>query len=734
MLAYGGSYISATGQSAQLTGPEINVEPSVFGYNSNDFNQGPDWTSATLRNTVARLHPGNVRYPGGTTANYWDWRTGGIIATINTGWPKYLASDVPVTPETFVRGIPEGSEIVYCINMARPTPTTGIAYDAPYEVLASQTTLEAKITDILGGIDAFYQAGYALRYVELGNEFYNGAVGGTDKQGGVYAGDVTLYIDHVNQIATAIHDSFPDIQLAVIGESSRGGQITPWTQAIYDALEAEILTNVDAITFHCYAGPGVSALTNADSAEQSLSVPFGKVRSVRRTDYDTAPEGLALWITEYNTWSPPRASSNPKNPGNGGPIQGTWVNGLYGATMGLLYAMMGEDVDVLDIHVLSVGKNIQWSMLAEESTLSGNGVAVGTVAKAMRGMTKAQEITFEGIPEPTFAGDKPSLYGVKFSNGQRESVVIINSTNQPKTGISIDNLFTGNAPRQLTQYYDENPTDLVSETEGITFNYNDDLRGAVNVPPFSITLIAQEQENLVANASFERVGNQWTHSGTQDVSRREAVTGPRALRLETTTQGWQSAHQTATVATGVTYDLRAQVQTALRRGRARLHVRFFDADGQEVGERVTNGGIGGEQSYQTTRLRFTTPARTARASVYLQLANGTGTAWFDDVVLTSAKEGSQTADAAKRSSRPSESRLLVYPNPVNNHQLSVDLRSVPSSSQQITLTTLQGQVVRRWVVQEATDTQLNTYGLPAGIYTLTVNAGKQSFTKRVIIP
>ena len=480
------------GQSARLSGPVLNIDPDLFGYNVNHFNGAIPWSDQQYREAVTRLHPGNLRYPGGTVSNYWDWRTGGVIETINSGWPRYLPDDPTHTIADFVNGIPEEASAIYCINMARPTPATGISANSSYEVLSSQATLDAKIVDILAAVDAFYEAGYPLKYVELGNEFYIGAVGGVDGQGGVYSGDTDLYINHANQIAQAIVDAYPEVEIAIIGDSDWDGKGREWNQDMYRALEEGTLNNIDAITFHWYAGPGVSQLNNAQDAMESLSVPFGKAENIKNRDYDSAPEDLKLWITEYNTWSDPDPSDSIQQADNvvpGGPIQGTWVNGMFGANLGLLYTLMGEKIDLLNVHVLSVGKNIQWSMMTNATTLSGNGVAVGAIGQATQGMTKAQRLAFDNIPNPTFSGGNPSVYGAKFWNNERESVVIINNANQAKNGINIDALFSADTPRQLTQHYDLTPWDRVSETNGITRVDKESLGDQLDAPPFSISVI-----------------------------------------------------------------------------------------------------------------------------------------------------------------------------------------------------------------------------------------------------
>ena len=395
---------------AKLSGPTISIEKDEFGFNCQNYFDGPSWKDNDFQHTVTRLMPGNLRYPGGTIANFWDWRTGTIIEEKKKGFPNYQGTEFAYTPQDFVEGIPEGTEIVYVVNMARPTAATGIPFDTTQAVLESRETLDLKIIDILAAIQAFSDAGHPLKYIELGNEFYNGANGAPNASGAIYSGRVDLYIEHVNILADTISKVFPNAELAVIGdaanESSDGidgttAEASPWTEAIYSAIEADSLNNIDAITFHWYTGPGVSVLDNDSQAERSLNQTFKKQRQVQRSDFGTNRLGLDLWITEYNTFSQPRTSRNPNNPGNGGAIQGSWINGMFGANLTLLYTMLGSKIKLLDIHALTVN-NMQWAMLEDKNTLSGNGVALSLVGTAMKDMDKACEVTFKGIISPTF--------------------------------------------------------------------------------------------------------------------------------------------------------------------------------------------------------------------------------------------------------------------------------------------------------------------------------------------
>jgi len=622
-------------QSISLSGESHDINPGLYGYNPNLWLNGPNWDNEDFRYTSGRLNSAVMRYPGGTIANYWDWRTGNIMNTLTTGWPKYLGDDYTATPADIVQGIPKGVDIVYCVNLARPTPATGVDPYSSVSVLQSQATLDKKITDILQGINAFYQAGHNLKYVEIGNEFYHGAVGGVDEQGSIYTGNSSLYINHANQLASAIHTAYPNIKMAVIGDAndSDSQTATPWTQAIYDAISSKTLNNIDAITFHWYSGPGaISQLTNATEAMKSLAQAYNAADKKLSRDYNHVPSSLEIWATEYNTWSDPAA------PVNGGPIQGTWVNGMFGANLALQYVLMGSKVTMLNYHALALGNNVQWAALYDESTLSGNGAAMGLLGNALNGMTKVENLSYTNIPDMTFTNGWPSLVGGKFSNqrDKREAVVIINNTDKQKIGVDISALFTGTGEKFLSQYYDTTPwNSIVTEINGVTYNRSYSSGNTITIPAFSITVITQENENLINNPGFEDVNStDWTYTNqTISNARRNANTGYYSMLLNTTSQGWASASQSVALVENTKYRLSAKIRTKLTQGQGRLLVAFYNGSGTEIGSREIGNGFSGTMSYVTSELEFTTPASCATASIQLQLANGTGSCWFDDIVL-----------------------------------------------------------------------------------------------------
>ncbi len=733
---------------AKLSGPTITIQKDEFGFNCQNYFDGPSWKDNDFQHTVTRLMPGNLRYPGGTIANFWDWRTGTIIEEKTKGFPNYQGTEFAYTPKDFVEGIPKGTEIVYVVNMARPTAATKIPLDTTIEVLESREILDLKIVDILAAIQEFSDAGHPLKYIELGNEFYNGASGAPNSSGGIYSSRVGLYIEHVNILADTISQVFPDAELAVIGDAYNEDSedidqtdtgISAWTDSIYTAIEEGRLNNIDAITFHWYTGPGVATLDSDSLVERSLNQTFKKQRQVQRTDFETNRLGLDLWITEYNTFSQPRTSKNPNNPGNGGAIQGSWTNGMFGANLTLLYTMLGPSIKLLDIHVLSVN-NLQWAMLQDKNTLSGNGVALSLVGTAMKDMDKAREVKFRGITNPTFGEDgDPSLYAVKFWNGKKETMIVVNNTKSAKNNVNISWLFWGLGNKRKTVYYDTTPyvadrlnadTSRVSEDQGLTYDYEDDLGNVVGFPPFSITVIEQDKINLVANSSFE-TNTGWSRTNFIEDNIKNAYTGNRALQLTTTSQRFSGSLQTVSVWPNQPYLLSAKIRTALSSGAGRLKVRFLNARNQEVGSPLFSNDVQGTNSYREISESFVTPYRATKLEITLQLANGTGTVWFDDVLLRWDYRYYPWFRSESLSTHDNSDGLVLYPNPAVDGTFKLQLDGSHQLPDVIEIKDMTGKLVK--YLAKPTSEDVKTEGLGKGMYIIIATYNGNKYSEKLIV-
>ena len=381
----------------------------------------PWWDGADFRVKLS-FTPNSVRYPGGTTANYWDWRTGNHIPG-----SRSLIPDASLTIEEFARSLPSGTQAVFCVNLARPTPATQIAHDASQEVLESQATLSAKIQDILAGINEWRRHFSGAPMIEIGNEFYDEAEGGIPGQGAIYSDNVELYIQHADQTADAIRAAHPDAKIAIVGHTSRNrNQPSAWDSALYSARLEGLLDHVDALTWHLYTGPGISSLNSMDDSERSVSQALHRIARSEERDFAFLPETWEAWITEYNCWSPAGTS----------PIEGTWTNAMFSAAMTLATANASDQVAILMLHNLQ--GDLQWSQLQRSASaeMTPLGQAMHEIYSASRGTQTLTPLrTTDG---PVSMHGHPLVIGIRVGGPHGEKIILLNLSKDAIDAIDIE--------------------------------------------------------------------------------------------------------------------------------------------------------------------------------------------------------------------------------------------------------------------------------------------------------
>ena len=123
------------------------------------------------------------------------------------------------------------------------------------------------------------------------------------------------------------------------------------------------------------------------------------------------------------------------------------------------------------------------------------GIAAKLVSIATADMTEMQEINF--TPNPIAVNSVKSLYGYKFKNDSKETLLIINTSDSDFSTVQFDNLVTYSGQPKLTQYHSETPyvtpvyeghSNIVSSITNVTNNFK--------VNKFSIAVIEIDKETL----------------------------------------------------------------------------------------------------------------------------------------------------------------------------------------------------------------------------------------------
>jgi hypothetical protein len=368
---------------ATLTGAERDTP--LIGLNTNAHHSVANWTLAWFRDSTAVLLPALLRYPGGTTANHWDWQTGWFTADATT--PPTFANIQPqgtIRAEEFKPGLDAtGAEALLVINVQHST----LAYQ-------------------LDGLEHAASVGIPVRLVELGNE-HNLSISNQFMPPDVYADRVRMWADSVR----ARH---PGVKIAAVGgepPAQRG-----WHDSIFARSPA-----IDALAFHIYLGAG-----NADAifdAERALGYPFaasgGLLDRYSDSGFETAevPSDIEVWATEYNLGEVLAGTSKQHAE--------SWTHTLYVSAMSHLL-MTVPRVTMLVNHNLT--NTLDFAAIDPQTgRITANGVAMILLGRASRGHDRATEVTFPGQPMVSAGGTTyPSLFAWKFATGAQAAAWVVN--------------------------------------------------------------------------------------------------------------------------------------------------------------------------------------------------------------------------------------------------------------------------------------------------------------------
>jgi len=479
------------------------------------FNRRSDvgnwWSDNSFIDRLAEMNPDILRYPGGTQANYWDWRTGKFLDSTNKAWNN---KEIVRIPE-FLNALPNRTKVIYVVNMARPTPATGISVNAPESVLKSNATLNAKVQDMLDAIAEFDSHGKLPYAIELGNEFYFG-----NEEGGIfhiieeidgwhsgwdYANNQSFisadkktateinakfYLDQCKVIVNEINNIYPSIKFALVTAKKGNGNSSRdhWNNTIFNELAnnpayTDLQSHIYAVTQHHYLNTnyGDQTVIFDDSSAKTAIAEGIQYPMDKQADYDLVPNNYKIWYTEYGV-----SKDNAVE---------TWATGLrYGALI-ISWLNRGDKVGQLDYHYVSKNDVIK---VSSPMKLAPIGITAELLTIASADMDKMQEIIFDN--NPISINGINSLYGYKFKNNEKETLFIIN-INDTDLQVDTSNLFSYNGQYTLTQYYSNAPyvSGVYKGHPNIISNISNVNSDTFTAKKFSITTI-EIRNDLLSSA------------------------------------------------------------------------------------------------------------------------------------------------------------------------------------------------------------------------------------------
>lgn len=149
------------------------------------------WSDTTLQSAINSYFPmSNLRFPGGTVGNYYNYLTDNF----------YITADTPLNLQKYTNN---GNTLDY----------TGYKNFCVSSGASSTYMLNVMLGDALSSVNEYknrFNGGLPMKWVELGNEMYL-----SENQKAANVNDVTSYINHTQQITSGIKTANSKAKVAV---------------------------------------------------------------------------------------------------------------------------------------------------------------------------------------------------------------------------------------------------------------------------------------------------------------------------------------------------------------------------------------------------------------------------------------------------------------------------------------------------------------------------------------
>jgi hypothetical protein len=368
--AYASSGVAAGSDAMPLTArPAERYHPipaAYAGFNAPFWGNSWQARSPALRQAAANLRAGALRVFGGSTANYWNWRTGKFYD--KSGVPPSLrANSHTMTPVLL-------SDWADLVDQTNTDPVFDL------------NVVTSSLSDQLAMLRAAADLGMPIRRIELGNEIY------LDTRVFVrrfptpqaYGRTATRWI-------RAIKRNFPKARVAAVGRASpasRHKRQRGWNRKLLKTLRGE-----DALTLHTYWTSSPRRLSRKALAE-IFAAPIRRVADLHSKGIRPLPRGVEAWLTEWTV--------RPNHV-----MRGTWAHGLSDAeyVLGLLAEprVRQQDLHALILHAPG------GALFANAQAFGGNpstirfartavGAAFGELYPLISGGARVRQLTVRHAP------------------------------------------------------------------------------------------------------------------------------------------------------------------------------------------------------------------------------------------------------------------------------------------------------------------------------------------------
>lgn len=434
---------------------------------------------------LAALHPGVVRWPAGTQANYFVWN-----AAKKSGAPTIDKAKRGCSASHNISGFSFTlSDLVAEYKATRVPPV----FDLDVTNCAA-TPGQTSFDNQLSFLKQASEAGVPINYIELGNEFYL-----CDANYRTDFPTAAAYADTASQWIKSLHESanFPGAQVAVVASNQSGPATSnaceTRTDTWNDQLVKELLKNAggnksllpNAYTVHSH--PRFATPLTLKNLPQFFDQTYSSVNGVSMDVANSLAASLRgvqtprEWLTEIGFSL--NADGNQK----------TFADVLANGVQSLLLATVMPHTTQAEFWA-AFGPQVPYAYLANPSSpnqqttvaLTPDGRVMTWVDQAARGATAMTPITFSGAPVLSGTSD-PALVGASFTKGTSPAQILVNLSGQTQT-VRVGTVVPAGRPYQ--QLSTTNPTAPINinsapkPTHGTT-----SAATGLRLAPYSITII-----------------------------------------------------------------------------------------------------------------------------------------------------------------------------------------------------------------------------------------------------
>ena len=477
----------------------------LMGYNAH-MSDAPRWQQENFEQSLSKLHPNTLRYPGGSNSFYWDWKKGWTLSYSELlsflQKSNFLINGKTIETEQEFRSLTKLNKKKnpfwrqvnrYNAKTPRYDKISDFAYAIKSQNAQAVFTLNLITSAIENEIEMLKEAqrnNIEIKYIELGNEINSENL--ITKH---FYPNAKAYADTCIIWSLKILKEFPNAKIGVVG-GNKNKRMAQWNQTLVTAINKHFSKQKKQFHFilHYYPHFKSPVFDYNNHKQYKQLIAFAKMDLKQRLkwwQWDATSE-FDTWVTEYNLIEPQPYSINNK-----------WIHALFSSN--LINEIISQ-TDAKMLHYHSIGSKkfpvfAAIEMMNDKMELSSSGLATSLWNRLTyesynfkKETTKGEQwkVDFQSklsceCPNNPKLATNVVIDPLQIYSSQRSGLKTILVTNLSEKNNTIDLLNYGIKNARVENYFAE-----LKDEKWI--NENKNKKGKINIPGYSIVYIKEIQE------------------------------------------------------------------------------------------------------------------------------------------------------------------------------------------------------------------------------------------------